>query len=151
MSEFSPDIQERQKWMAVLARCKPDELEARFNSLSNIPDWTYLRKPETGMVMVRGRAGGTGQRFNVGETTLTRTTVRLNSGQQGFGYVMGKNKRHSELAAILDGMLQDASHTDTVKEKVIQPLKVSVDAEKTERSRKAASTKVEFFTMVRGD
>ena len=82
-----PVIAERQHWMSVLARAELDDLESYWQSLPQHPDWRCLRKPEIGLAMVRGRTGGTGAAFNLGEVTLTRCVVELDAGVQGFGYV----------------------------------------------------------------
>ncbi len=75
------DRSARQRWMSVLAKASPADLEARWRSLGEALSWACLRRPETGMVMVRGRAGGTGQRFNLGEMTVTRCAVALEAAQ----------------------------------------------------------------------
>ncbi|MEO1276067.1 MAG: phosphonate C-P lyase system protein PhnG, partial [Pseudomonadota bacterium] len=105
--------------------------------------------PEIGAVMVRGRAGATGDAFNMGEVTVTRCSVRLDGGTVGHGYVQGRNKRHAEIAALADALLQ-TDQADTVQAGLIAPLAEAKAAERTVRAEKAAATKVEFFTMVRG-
>jgi len=108
-----------------------------------------LRAPETGLVMLRGRMGATGAAFNLGEATVTRCAVRLADGTEGHAYVMGRNGSHARLAAICDALLQaDAASMQT---KVIAPLGARLRARQVEASTKAAATKVDFFTMVRGD
>jgi alpha-D-ribose 1-methylphosphonate 5-triphosphate synthase subunit PhnG len=66
----------RPDWMALLARAPIPVLEAALvpHSVAS-PRW--LRAPETGLMMVQGRAGGTGERFNLGEVTVTRCALRL--------------------------------------------------------------------------
>ncbi len=103
------------------------------------------------MAMVRALAGGTGQRFNMGEMTVTRCAVRLDNGTVGHAYVAGRNLRHAELAAVLDAMLQDDSRRTEIEEAVIGPLAAAQQAERATAARKAAATKVDFFTMVRGE
>ena len=142
---------ERQRWMSVLAKAEPKALHALWQQAGPAPDFSYLRQPETGMVMLRGRAGGTGQRFNLGEMTMTRCAVRLSNGQTGLGYVHGRSRRHAELTAVLDAMLQSPEYRSAGASQLIEAL-VSRQAEQRGiRSRKAATTKVEFFTMVRGN
>ncbi len=65
---------ERQHWMAVLARAEAAEIAALLYACAPVPVWQTLRGPESGLVMVRGRAGGGGQAFNMGEMTVTRCT-----------------------------------------------------------------------------
>ncbi len=148
--EQNAERRARQRWMSVLAKAEFAELDALWNDLPAKPTWTVVRTPEVGMVMVRGRAGGTGQRFNLGEVSVTRCAVQLDHGAVGFGYVMGRNRRHAELAAAIDAMLQTPSRRDTLERAIIAPLALRLEQRRSERSRKAAATKVEFFTMVRG-
>jgi len=136
--------------MSVLAKAEFADLDTLWNNLPSKPTWTVVRAPEVGMVMVRGRAGGEGQRFNLGEVTVTRCAVRLDYGAIGFGYVMGRNRRHSELAAAVDAMLQTPSRRDALERAIIAPLTLRLEEKRSKRSRKAAATKVEFFAMVRG-
>jgi alpha-D-ribose 1-methylphosphonate 5-triphosphate synthase subunit PhnG len=144
----SPDVDARQHWMSVLARADLDALESYWKNLPHRPSYRCLRKPEIGMAMVRGRAGGTGAPFNLGEVTLTRCVVELETGIQGFGYVTGRSRRHAELAALFDGLMQeDGDHHGSG---LIQPLHERWLARREQVSRKAAATKVNFMTMVRG-
>lgn len=145
-----PD-QPRQHWLSVLAKAEPDQIEALWLDLPEQPDWTPVRQPETGMVMVRGRVGGDGNRFNLGEMTMTRSAVRLSNGQTGLGYVQGRSRRHAELTAVLDAMLQSPEYRYEVASQLIEPLANQQAERRGVRSRKAATTKVEFFTLVRGD
>jgi alpha-D-ribose 1-methylphosphonate 5-triphosphate synthase subunit PhnG len=141
----------RQRWMSVLAKAKLAELETAWNDLSDKPVYDWLRRPEVGMVMVRGRAGGTGNRFNLGQMTVTRCALKLESGLAGLGYVQGRSKRHAELAAVFDALLQQETQRPDLLRQVIEPLEAAQSGRRDERSRKAASTKVNFFTLVRGE
>ncbi len=145
------DQSARQRWMSVLAKAAPADLEARWQGLDEVPSWACLRQPETGMVMVRGRAGGTGQRFNLGEMTVTRCAVAIDGGATGFGYVAGRDRRHAELAAVVDALMQDPARRPTAESRIIAPLEYQQRAVKAAAARKAAATKVEFLTLVRGD
>src|SRR5580692_10492249 len=97
----------RQHWMSVLARAPAAAIESGLTRDGPLPPWTRVRGPETGLVMVRGRAGGSGSPFNLGEMTVTRCTVRMNSGLAGHAYVSGRDERQAELAAVADALLQD--------------------------------------------
>ena len=110
-----------------------------------------LRAPETGLVMLRGRMGGTGAAFNMGEATVTRCAVRVSGESEGHAYVMGRNTEHALLAAICDGLLQQGSQTAEVMARVIEPLRQTIAAKRETQALKAAATKVDFFTLVRGD
>lgn len=140
----------RPRWMAVLARSSQDDLKHFFDETGGLPDHHIMKAAETGTVMVEGRAGGTGQRFNTGEATVTRCVVRVGQ-HMGFSYALGRDKSHALYAAILDALLQDQARHSGVMEAVIKPLEARQAQARLERSRKAAKTKVEFFTLVRGD
>ena len=146
-----PADPDRRRWMSVLARAPLADLERLWDALPERPEWRFLRPSQTGAVMVRGRAGGGGQRFNLGEMTVTRCAVRLADGAVGLSYVAGRSTRHAELAAALDALLQDPVRRPAVEAAVIAPLTDLLDGKAERASRQAAATKVEFFTLVRGD
>ena len=148
---FLVDTEKRREWMAVLAKAIPEEIESLWSVLKEKPEYYFLRPPEVGLVMVRGRAWGTGMRFNLGEVTITRCTVQIKEGATGTAYVLGRNVRHAELAAVFDAMLQDPRHHTTLMKKAVNPMIVSVQDRKKQTAQKAAATKVEFFTLMRGD
>ncbi len=146
-----PTRQDRQAWLAVLARASVDELEHARTALAPPPTFHVLRPPEMGLTQVRARAGGTGQQFNVGEATVVRCVVQLDSGAIGVGYVMGRDGRRAELVAVFDALLQDPVRGPDLQRDVIHRW-AQVQAEHKRRSAEAtAATKVAFFTMVRGD
>ncbi len=147
--EASPG--KRQRWMAVLAKALPDELSEAWEGLGTKPRYRHLRRPEAGMVMVRGRMGGSGSRFNIGEMTVTRCAVQVEGGAAGYGYVAGRNGRHAELAAVFDALLQDPARQAALSDSVVEPLAARQADRRRQESVKAASTKVEFFTIVRGE
>ena len=140
----------RQTWMAILAKSSVVDLEQQVKTLGEIPKYTFLRNSEIGLAMVRGRAGGTGEAFNLGEMTVTRCVIKMQD-IQGFGYVGGRSKRHAELAAVCDGLLQQNEWRDRVQELVIQPLHTKLTARQEKQQRQTEATKVEFFTMLRGE
>jgi alpha-D-ribose 1-methylphosphonate 5-triphosphate synthase subunit PhnG len=144
------DHSARQRWLSALAKAPCEHLENAWAALAGAERFTHLRPPETGLVMARGRAGGSGQRFNLGEITVTRAAVKLADGTVGHAYVAGRNKRHAELAAVFDALLQHPQHHDIERE-LIAPLVTAHAAARRETARKAAATKVDFFTMVRGE
>ncbi len=134
----------RQRWMAVLARADADAVQAR---LGDVPRYTVLRGPEPGLVMVRGRTGGGGAPFNLGEMTATRCTVRTDTGLVGHAYVAGRNERLAELAALADALLQDPVQQPALLRQVIEPLAELQEARRAEIAAKAAATRVQFFAM----
>lgn len=110
-----------------------------------------LRGPETGLVTVRGRIGGGGVPFNTGEATVTRATVRLPSGQVGHAYALGRDKEKVRLAAILDATWCAEETRAAVEEKIVAPLARMAAEADAKRRAETAATKVDFFTMVRGE
>lgn len=140
----------RPDWLAVLARMKTEELEAAWNGLDGRPDFVAARAPQAGMVMGEARAGGTGSRFNLGHISVSRATMRLASGETGVGYCLGQDERKAELIALFDAMLQTERRDNLIKS-LIEPARQAQAQARDLRSRKAASSKVDFFTMVRGD
>lgn len=148
-----PDTAARQRWMAVLACAAPEDIAQLWKSAvrADASDVEYIRPAETGMVMTRGRAGGTGGPFNLGEITVTRCSVRLKDGVVGHAYVTGRNARHAEMAAILDALLQTDGTGGKLHRAIVDPLAAKQAARRAERRRKAAATRVEFFTLVRGE
>ena len=147
MTHMPPDTNaERRRWMAILARASAEEIAGLLAALPRLPPHERLRAPETGLVMVRGRAGGDGAAFNLGEMTVTRCAVRLGDAV-GHAYVAGRDKRQAELAALLDAALQDAAHRPALLDAVIAPLAARQEAAREAEARKAASTKVEFLAM----
>jgi alpha-D-ribose 1-methylphosphonate 5-triphosphate synthase subunit PhnG len=141
---------QRRRWLAVLARAETDRLEAHLAGAEH-PAFVVLRQPETGLVMARGRAGGTGQRFNLGEITITRCAVQSADGHIGHGYVAGRDKRKAELVARFDALLQAPARRAALLARVVEPLAAAQAAAAAAQARKAAATRVEFFTMVRGE
>ena len=133
--------------MSVLAKAAPARLAAL---LPDLPEHAVLRAPEIGAVMVRGRIGATGAPFNLGEMTVTRCSVRLAGGQVGHAWVQGRDKTHATRAAVVDALMQsgDGVHLKAV---VIDVLAGEAAARAAIRAGKAAATKVDFFTLVRGE
>ena len=109
---------------------------------------SWLRKPETGLAMVRARAGGTGAQFNLGEMTITRCALKLAGTVSGVAYVQGRSARKAEIAALADALLQTAEGAE-VRRELIEPVRVRLHAEASRQRRKAQATKVEFFTLAR--
>jgi alpha-D-ribose 1-methylphosphonate 5-triphosphate synthase subunit PhnG len=150
-AELAPEQAARRRWMGVLARTPLSVLEAVRATRGDLPDHVFLRAPEVGSALVRARAGGTGGRFNMGEITLTRCALRLADGTVGLSHVAGRDRRHAELAALFDALLQTADHHDALEADLIAPQEAAQAAAKRERSAKAAASKVDFFTLVRGE
>ena len=138
---------QRRRWMGILARAGAAGIEARLAEAPPLPPHIRLRGPETGLMMVRGRAGGDGAPFNLGEMTVTRCAVRLEDGTVGHAYLAGRDRRGAELAAALDAALQDPSRRPALLAAVIEPLAAGQEAARAETARKAAATRVRFLAM----
>jgi len=137
--------------LALLA-CSDPKILAQLLMPWAETDQTWLRRPETGLVMVQGRAGGTGTRFNLGEMSATRCTIRLTAcGSTGVGWVSGRSAKHAELIALADALLQSPTHCEEVCAKVIEPLITIRQTALEVAAALAAGTRVEFFTMTRGE
>lgn len=144
----------RPEWMALLARAPLAVLEAGLGEHASVaPHW--LRPPETGLLMVQGRAGGTGERFNLGEVTVTRCALHLagdggcGSGAVGVAYVLGREHRRARLAAVADALLQDPAHRAALQSGLLPAIRQQLAARQAQRAAGTATTKVEFFTVAR--
>lgn len=144
------EIAARQAWMSTLAKAPAEDVGRLWEALGAAPEHEMLRAPEVGGVMVRGRAGATGAPFNLGEMTVTRCSLRLSCGTVGHGYVQGRDKAHAKTAALVDALMQTAEAA-RVRAAVLVPLQQAMEAARATRKAKAAATKVEFFTLVRGE
>jgi alpha-D-ribose 1-methylphosphonate 5-triphosphate synthase subunit PhnG len=144
---------ERREWMALLSRAPIELLESTMGAYAgDTPQW--LRAPETGLMMVQGRIGGTGERFNLGEVTLTRCALRAfdkanMTSTVGVAYVTGRSHRRAQLAAIADAMLQDEMAHAELQKTLLAPTREHLVRLRTQRYERAQSTKVEFFTVAR--
>ena len=145
----STNNQARKRALDTLAAAPAKVLADLWDRWSDRPDYTKVRGPEVGLVMVRGRAGGGGAPFNLGEASVSRASVRIASGEVGHGYCLGRDLAKAEAIAIIDALWQrDAAKVD---EDIILPLQELAREADDRRRAEAAATKVDFFTMVRGD
>lgn len=140
----------RKRRIERLARATPDEMAQALDTMGGAPEAVNLRGPETGLVMIRGRMGGTGSLFNLGEATVTRATIRLATGAVGHGQRLGGDKTAARLAAILDAMGEMPAHRSAV-EAFCAEVALRLEAEDAKLAAETAATRVDFFTMVRGD
>lgn len=148
------DVMARQRWMGALGTAPPERLRALWDALwthEPAPTYTVLRPAEQGMIMAQGRMGGSGAPFNMGEMTMTRCSVRLGDGTVGHAFRAGRDRDAAEISAVLDALLQSPDRAERLEAAVIAPLVRERDARRAERARKVAATRVEFFTMVRGE
>jgi alpha-D-ribose 1-methylphosphonate 5-triphosphate synthase subunit PhnG len=139
----------RQRWLSILARAPSHRLEALWSGCGATPRYSLLRRPEIGLVMVKGRISGSGAGFCAGEMTATRAAVRLPTGEIGFGYVGGRSPRHAEIIAIVDALGQRAEWQARLEAQIVAPLVAEAEARQRQVASRAAATKVEFFTVAR--
>ncbi|PAU77298.1 phosphonate C-P lyase system protein PhnG [Halomonas salipaludis] len=140
----------------VLALTPRETLETHWAALGIRAPHRCVRGPETGMAMLRGRMGGTGSAFHLGEMTLTRASVALDDGTPGggalgHGWVRGRDRRHAELIALVDACARHAAWARRIDLDLIAPLQKALEARHAEASHEAAATRVDFFTLVRGE
>lgn len=140
---------DRRKIMAVCTSATRNELATVLVSLGKLPPATDVRGVESGLVMLRGRMGGDGRPFNLGEASVTRAAIRLDDGRLGFAYQFGRDREKARSAALLDALWQGAERNAV--EKALAPISARLAANAGRKARQVAATKVEFFTMVRGE
>jgi alpha-D-ribose 1-methylphosphonate 5-triphosphate synthase subunit PhnG len=141
---------DRPAWLGLLATAPHDRLLALADTAGVMADHHILRAPEIGTVMLRGRAGGTGAPFNLGEITVTRASIRLSEGPVGHGHVQGRSHRAALTAALIDALMQ-TPRAESLGRQVLAPLAADRAARRDGRAARAAATKVDFFTLVRGE
>jgi alpha-D-ribose 1-methylphosphonate 5-triphosphate synthase subunit PhnG len=141
---------QRKAAMAVLAHSKAAEIAGRLDAVA-LPAHEILREPESGLVMVRGRIGGDGAAFNIGEATVSRAAVRLASGEVGFGYALGRDREKARMIALCDALVQTDEFAGLVERSVIEPLRAAMLARRDQKAAETAATRVDFYTMVRGE
>lgn len=149
MTEPDPDRQRRKAAMAVLVHAQAAEIAALLAE-TGTPKYETLRAQQ-GLVMMRGRIGGDGAPFNLGEATVARAAVRLESGEVGFGYALGRDEQKAGLIAICDAMIQSQNHRDAVEQRIVTPLEKKLSEVRAHQAAKTAATRVDFYTMVRGE
>ncbi|HLH87888.1 MAG TPA: phosphonate C-P lyase system protein PhnG [Xanthobacteraceae bacterium] len=150
-SEETALRERRRAAMAVLAASDAAEVARHLTAVGPLPAHEDIRAGESGMVMVRGRIGGDGAPFNLGEATVSRAAVRLATGETGIGYVLGRDRAHARLIAMCDALVQTDSHAGAVERHVLAPIRARLDAARRVDAERVAATKVEFFTLVRGE
>jgi alpha-D-ribose 1-methylphosphonate 5-triphosphate synthase subunit PhnG len=140
----------RKAAMTVLAHSAAAQIADCLDGIA-LPVYEDLRAPEAGLVMVRGRIGGDGAPFNLGEATVSRAAVRLSTGEVGFGYTLGRDRRKAQLMALCDALIQTVDHAGLVEDAVLVPLRAAIASERNRKATETAATRVDFYTMVRGE
>jgi alpha-D-ribose 1-methylphosphonate 5-triphosphate synthase subunit PhnG len=140
----------RKAVMTVLAHSATADIAGRLGTVA-LPAHEDLREPENGLVMIRGRVGGDGAPFNLGEATVSRAAVRLSSGEVGFGYALGRDREKARLIALCDAMVQSAELAGAIETQVVAPLRAAMIENRNRKFAEAAATRVDFYTLVRGE
>src|SRR5947208_94501 len=140
----------RKAVMAVLAHSATVEIAGRLGMVP-LPVYEDLREAENGLVMVRGRVGGDGAPFNLGEATVSRAAVRLSTGEVGFGYTLGRDREKARLIALCDAMVQSAELAGAIETQVVAPLRAAMIERRNRKVAETAATRVDFYTLVRGE
>ena len=140
-------MNDRKAWMATLARANAAELQALIANIGELPPFRYTRQAEIGLCQIRGRIGGHGRAFNLGEMTVTRCAVVLDERIEGIAYVQGRDRQHAELAALADACLLDGLLSSTH----LQHIHDRLQKQRRNRQSRSDDTRVEFFTLVRGE
>lgn len=146
----NPQHATRRRWLAVLAHAKRSVLERHAALLVEYP-FEWLRMPEVGLTMVRARISGHGDRFNLGEATVTRCAVRhqpaRGAATAGVGYVLGRDPQRSEWVARFDALLQVPELRASLMHDVIDVLDAGTAERHAQQWALTASSSVRFFTM----
>ena len=141
---------QRQAAMAVLAHSAAADIAGCLVAIA-VPAYEDLREPENGLVMVRGRIGGDGAPFNLGEATVSRAAVRLSTGEVGFGYTLGRDRQKARMIALCDALMQSNEFADALEENVLTPLRAAMISVRNRKAAETAATRVDFYTLVRGE
>ena len=132
----------RRKAMATLAAAPGELLSEVWRDIGIEVEAKPLRGPETGLVTLRGRFG---------EATVTRATVKLTTGEIGHSYALGSDKEKASISATIDALWQRAESRAEIETRILAPLRSRLAEADAKRSAETAATKVDFFTMVRGE
>jgi alpha-D-ribose 1-methylphosphonate 5-triphosphate synthase subunit PhnG len=149
MTQAPSTIEAHRATVGTLASATSAELTTAISICGDIDGVVDLKPPETGLVMLRGRVGGDGAPFNVGEATVTRAVVLLSGGTIGYSYRLGRDTVAARKAAILDALWHVPDKRERIETHVLTPIRERIAAERARASREAAASRVEFFTLAR--
>lgn len=141
----------RQAWLQLLAQAPRQVMAAHAPPVLADHRFEWLRRPEIGLAMVRARIGNTGDRFNVGEATVTRCAVR-HAGRDGeatagVGYVLGRDAERAEWIASLDALLQRPALHAELEHAVLAPLARALAERRAADAARAQTSRVQFYTL----
>lgn len=152
ISDNTVDIFSRKNALGILAAASADILAEQYEALEpTLPTAVPVRGPEIGAVMVRGKVGGGGAAFNLGEASVTRATVKLASGEIGHSIILGRDERKARIVAHLDALRQIPDWVGQIDSKIVRPALDAMNAEKLRRAEETEATRVDFFTVARGE
>ena len=151
-TEHSMTPERRAEALRVLAAANPDQLTRLAAPIVADHAFDVLRAPEAGLVMVRARLANTGDRYNLGEVTVTRCVVRHapSAGQAavaGVGHVMGLNSAHALVVAQIDALLQLPALHGLLWSSVIEPLQHAMKQKQQAERANTETSRVRFFTL----
>lgn len=141
----------RRQAMSAFAQAQPGELSTGLSDTPGSANWSFVRKPEIGMIMTRGRIGGSGAPFNIGEVTVTRCAVVIGSGETGHATIMGRDREKAQLAALADALWQNPESRPVVEARIVSPVVARLAEDDARMRAETDATKVDFFTMARGE
>ena len=143
---------DRKQALDILARTPVDILSQTYGLLGgDMPPAVPVRGPEIGTVMVRGKVGGGGGAFNLGEASVTRATVKLATGEVGHSIILGRDQHKAHIVAHLDALRQRPDWVARIDADIVRPALAFMEAEKLRRAEETEATKVDFFTVARGE
>ena len=139
----------RPEWISIFSKTNESLLKNSLDHINFKENYDVLLGPEIGSIMIQGRAGGSGDKFNLGEATLTKCIVKFQE-KTGYSYHLGRNLIKSEYGAILDALMQIESYHSKLL-MYVKEFQEEIQKEKTKIIAGSSESKVDFFTMVRGD
>ena len=137
--------------LALLARADGELLKQAWDTFNAKPMFRIIRGPEVGLVMIKGRIGGGGDAFNLGEATVCRASIEMEGGVIGHSYRLGTDKKAAELGAVFHALWQSEDLREEIETAILSPVERQARAQADQRAQETAATKVDFFTMVRGE
>lgn len=143
---------DRKQALDILAGAPADVLLQYYDLMaSDMPAATPVRGPEIGTVMVRGKIGGGGAAFNLGEASVTRATVKLDSGEVGHSVVLGRDQAKARVVAHLDALRQRPDWVSRIDVEIVRPTLAVMEDEQRRKAEETEATRVDFFTVARGE
>lgn len=140
----------RKDWLRIIAHANQEDMCAKWQALGLEVSAQWLREPEIGLLPMQARMGNTGSKFLFGDATITRAVVEV-AGKTGYAFILGRNKQAAKCAALIDALMQDSAHQAHISSAILVPLAQATKDTHAQQHAEVAQTKVDFFTMVRGE